>query len=356
MPVARLYSNLKFLRYTDRLAAVAEREIVAPVHVRIKPTNHCNHNCWYCAYRTDDLKLGEDMDERDSIPPSKMIEIADDLIAMKVAAVTFSGGGEPLLYKALPETIERLACGGIAVATLTNGANLKGRMAEALAAHATWVRVSVDAWDDDSYVKSRGAREGEFTRLLENMRAFVASGTRCVLGVSFIIGRDNHHRIAEICRLFKDTGVNHVKLSAAVVGNDVAENNRYHREFAGAAKAEIDKALTLADENFAVLDHYHELGERFEKLYTTCPSLRFLTVIGADLNVYTCQDKAYTKDGTLGSIRDRRFRDFWFSGENRAKIAAFDPSRLCGHHCVAHAKNLAIMEYLSIDPDHGRFV
>jgi MoaA/NifB/PqqE/SkfB family radical SAM enzyme len=351
-----LYSPIKFMRFPDRLAAMRENRMTAPVHVRIKPTNHCNHNCWYCAYRTDDLKLGEDMDERDAIPSSKMNEIVEDLIAMKVEAVTFSGGGEPLLYKPLPSVIERLATGGIRVATLTNGANLKGRVADALATHATWARVSVDAWDDESYTRSRGAREGEFTRLLENMRAFVRRGTRCVLGVSFIIGRDNHHRISEVCRMFKDAGVNHVKLSAAVVGNDAAENNRYHREFSAAARAEIDRALVLTDGQFAVLDHYHELNERFEKTYTRCLFLNFLTVIGADLNVYTCQDKAYTRDGALGSIQNRRFRDFWFSDENRAKIAAFDPSRLCGHHCVAHAKNLALMEYLSIDPDHGRFV
>lgn len=351
-----LYSSLKFLRFLDRLEALREGRPAAPAHVRIKPTNRCNHNCWYCAYRTDDLKLGEDMDERDSIPATKMAEIVDDLIAMKVAAVTFSGGGEPLLYKPLPETITRLAAGGIRVATLTNGANLKGRVAEALAAHATWTRVSVDAWDDESYVKSRGARKGEFTRLLQNMRAFVATGTRCVLGVSFIIGRENHHRIAEVCRLFKNVGVNHVKLSAAVVGNNVGENNRYHREFATVAHAQIEEALTLAGPGFSVLNHYHELEERFEKPYTSCPFLRFLTVIGADLNVYTCQDKAYTRDGTLGSIADRRFSEFWLSRETQAKIAAFDPSRLCGHHCVAHAKNLALHEYLSLNPDHGTFV
>ena len=349
-----LYSPVKFFNFPDRLEALRRGTLAAPAHVRIKPTNKCNHGCWYCAYRTDDLKLGEDMDERDAIPPAKMAEIVDDLIDMKVAAVTFSGGGEPLLYKALPETVEALARGGVRVAT--NGANLKGRMAESLAEHATWVRVSVDAWDDDSYVKSRKARAGEFTRLIANMRAFAARKSSCVLGVSFIVGRDNHHRIAEVCRLFKDVGVNHVKLAAAVVGNDVAENNRYHREFAAAARVEIDRATALAEEGFSVLDHYHEIEERFEKSYDTCPFLRFLTVIGADLAVYTCQDKAYTRDGTLGSIRERRFRDFWFSEENRAAVAAFDPSRRCRHHCVAHAKNLALLDYLSIDSNHAAFV
>lgn len=351
-----LYSHLKFLRFTEQLSALRQGTVAAPVHIRIKPTNRCNHNCWYCAYRFDDLKLGEDMNEADAIPEDKMMEIIDDVVAMGVKAVTFSGGGEPLLYRPLPDVIERLAAGGVKVATLTNGANLKGRVAEALARHATWVRISIDAWDDDSYVKSRGARPGEFTRLLENMRAFVATGTSCTLGVSLIIGENNHDRIVDVCRILKDVGVNHVKLSGAVVGNTGADNNAYHRRFAETANVQISQALKLCDDRFQVINHYHELEERFDKSYTTCPFLQFLTVIGADQTVYTCQDKAYTRDGVLGSIRDRSFKDFWFSEENRAKLRGFDPSRLCGHHCVSHAKNLAILDYLSLDPEHGAFV
>jgi MoaA/NifB/PqqE/SkfB family radical SAM enzyme len=354
--MSTLYSHLKFLNYTDRLDALRRGAVAAPVHIRIKPTNRCNHHCWYCAYRTDDLKLGEDMDEADSIPEAKMMEIVGDVIAMGVKAVTFSGGGEPLLYKPLPTVIDRLAAGGVKVATLTNGANLKGKVAEALARHATWVRVSIDAWDDDSYVKSRGAKPGEFTRLLENMRDFVATGTSCTLGVSLIIGENNHGRIKEVCQSLKDVGVNHVKLSGAVVGNNGADNNAYHRRLAETVNAQIAEAIGLSDERFRVINHYHELEERFDKSYTTCPFLQFLTVIGADQTVYTCQDKAYTKDGALGSIRDVSFKDFWFSEENRAKLYGFDPSRLCGHHCVSHSKNLAILDYLSLDPEHGAFV
>jgi len=354
--MATLYSNLKFLRFTDNLNAWRDNKVVAPVHVRIKPTNRCNHNCWYCAYRTDDLKLGEDMVEADQIPETKMMEIVDDLIDMKVKAVTFSGGGEPLLYKPLPEVVDRLGNAGIKVATLSNGTNLRGRMAEAFARHGTWVRISVDAWDDASYQKQRGARVGDFGKLIDNIRAFTATGTKCVLGISFIIGQENHTRVAEIAALFKDAGVNHIKMSGAIVSNDVAGNNAYHAGIKDEVARQIDRAMGLADERFHVLNHYHDLDDRFQKTYSICPFLQFLTIIGADQTVYTCQDKAYTADGILGSIKHRRFKDFWFSDENRERLYGFDPSKLCGHHCVAHAKNQAIMESLSLDPDHGVFV
>jgi len=354
--VNKLYSNLKYLRHTEQLEAWRRNSVVAPIHVRIKPINHCNHNCWYCAYRFDNLKLGEDMVESDILPKEKALEIVEDLIDMKVKAVTFSGGGEPLIYKPLPDVIERLAGGGIRVASLTNGANLKGRMAEAFARFGTWVRVSMDGWDNDSYVKAREARPGEFDQIIENMRLFVASNTKCVLGVCFIIDENNCAHIHEICRLLKDIGVNHVKLSGAIIANNPTTVNDYHNKFKKITNEQIKKAQALSDASFSVLDHYHDLDSRFTKDYTICPYLQYLTVIGADCRVYTCQDKAYTESGILGSIKDRSFKEFWFSEENRQAIYALNPSKSCGHHCVSNAKNLSILEFLTIDPDHAVFV
>ncbi len=351
-----IYSHLKMFGHPDRLAAIAADEMPAPVHVRIKPINHCNHGCWYCAYRADQLQLGEGMDLKDRLPEAKLFEITDDLVAMGVKAVTFSGGGEPLLYKALPEVVDRLGRGGIRVAALTNGANLKGRMADAFAAHGAWIRVSIDAWDDASYAKSRNVKDGEFSRVIANMRAFAARETACVLGASFIVGRDNIDHLADACALLKDAGAHHVKLSAAIVSNDVAENNAYHRAFAARANEQIARARALADARFAVVNHYHEMDSRFEKTYTSCPFARILTVIGADQTVYFCQDKAYTETGAIGSIRNRSFRELWFSPEAKARFAALDPSRDCRHHCVAHSKNVALIEYLGLDPAHAGFV
>lgn len=352
----RLYGSEKFMFFPEHVAALRAREIVAPVHIRIKPMNHCNHDCWYCAYRVSNLQLGQDIDYKDKIPEAKMFEIADDIVAMGVKAVTFSGGGEPLLYKPLPDVIDRLAAGGVRIAALTNGSNLKGRMADAFAEHGTWIRVSTDAWDDDSYVKLRGAKPGEFSRLLDNMRAFTARGTKCVLGVSFITDRSNCDRVFEICRLFRDVGVNHVKVSGVVVGNSGAENNAYHAPIRDTVARQVVQAKELENADFTVLNHYHDLDDRFEKHYTSCPYLSFLTIIGADCKVYTCQDKAYTEGGTLGSIKDRSFREFWFSEENRRAIQRLDPSQSCNHHCVTHSKNLALLGLLDLDAEHANFV
>ncbi|MBT4769360.1 MAG: radical SAM protein [Rhodospirillaceae bacterium] len=354
--MTKLYSSLKPFRFPGHLEAIRERRLLAPVNIRIKPMNHCNHDCWYCAYRVSNLQLGEDMDVKDQIPRDKMFEIVDDIVDMGVKAVTFSGGGEPLLYKPLPEVIEALAKGGVKIGSLTNGSNLKGKVADAFAKHATWVRVSMEGWDGPSYAKARRIGEDAFDKLIINMRDFIARQSKCVLGVSLIIGEDNHTHVSDICALLKDVGVNHVKLVGAITSNDGAEFNDYHRKLKPRIDEEIELAKALATEGFAILDHYHEMEERFDRPYTICPNIQFNPVIGGDCVVYTCHDKAFTKDGTLGSIKDRSFKDFWFSEENRERVYAINPQIHCPHHCADHAKILGMMDYLAIDPEHGQFV
>ena len=95
-----LYSKFKIFHFKEKIDSLPKnlQEITPPVYVRIKPTNACGHNCWYCAYKADNLQLGKDMSVRDKIPKDKMMEIIDDLEEMKVKAVTFSGGGDPFYY------------------------------------------------------------------------------------------------------------------------------------------------------------------------------------------------------------------------------------------------------------------
>lgn len=352
----RVYSDTKVLRYPDRLAALAAGREVAPVHVRIKPTNVCNHDCYFCAYRSDNVSLGEDMNPLDKISRAKMAEIVEDLIAMEVHAVTFSGGGEPLLYPHIAETVTRLAEGGIKIGTLTNASRLRGNVAKALSAHATWVRVSIDGWDGSSYARYRGIDEDAFSKVMDNLGAFGALGGPCTLGASIIVDEANADHIRELVRTLKGQGVRHAKISPCIVSNDGRVNDAYHAQFSDTVREQIERARELEDERFAIVDHYHHEPENFDKPHMWCPVLNFLTVIGADCMVYACQDKAYTKDGMLGSIADRRFRDFWFSEEAAARRGAINPTRDCPHHCVADAKNALLHDYLAADPAHAAFV
>jgi len=149
-----LYTNLKIFHFKDKIDSLLKKDkIMPPIHIRIKPTNVCNHNCSYCAYRTDNLQLGKDMITTDFIPKEKMMEIIDDIIDMKVKAVTFSGGGEPFAYPYLLDAVKKLSKSPVKFAALTNGTLLKGEVAKIFAKQGTWLRISIDGWDNKSYSK-----------------------------------------------------------------------------------------------------------------------------------------------------------------------------------------------------------
>lgn len=357
------YSGTKILHFHDKLEDLMAGRHSAPLHVRLKPTNRCNHRCGYCCYRCPDLYLGERMDPGDEIPPAKMAEIVEDLVGMGVKAVTFSGGGEPLLYPAFVETARALADGGVKIAALTNGALLRGEAAELLGERASWVRVSMDAADPERYARSRGVSARALDEVCDNLRRFAAARAgACVLGVNYVVTPGNSGEIYRFLELMKGLGVDHVKVSEAVVSVRWRENRDYVATFHRVARQAIDRARErLEDPSFSVVDRLLDPGapagaDPYRKAYSRCPFAACLTVIAADLSVYTCQDKAYTDGGWLGSLRDGRFRDVWLARETRARLAAVDPARVCGHHCVAHDKNLTLLDYLAADLDHLEFV
>ena len=78
------------------------------------------------------------MNEKDEIPERKMMEIIEDIIEMKVKAVTFSGGGN-IPYKPR-QVVRRLTDSSVHFAALSNGSRLDGELAEAFANHATWLQ------------------------------------------------------------------------------------------------------------------------------------------------------------------------------------------------------------------------
>lgn len=353
-----LYTKMKVFHYKDKVDSLPASvpRVLPPLHVRVKPTNVCSHNCWYCAYRKENIQLGKDMAAKDQIPREKMLEIVEDFAEMGVKAVTFSGGGEPLCYPHLAETVQMLAEKGIRFATLTNGSGLKGRIAELFAAKGTWIRVSLDGWDGPSYAKYRGVSEKEYAKVMGNLEDFRKLGGSCYLGVVIIVDKDNASHVYETIGRIKNAGTDSVKVSPCIVSNDGAECNDYHRPYFASVGEQIERAVAdFAGEGFEVFNGYGEQLTTFRKSYGWCPYIQINPVIGADLNVYSCHDKAYNLDeGLICSIRDRRFRDTWLS--DKSQFFRIDPRKHCCHHCVVNDKNKMILEYLDTDPDHVMFV
>ena len=350
------YSNLKIFHHHDVLNKVEKGERCDPLYIRIKPTNICNHNCYYCHYKNAYLTLNE-YDVNDYIPYDKMMEIVQDMEKMGVKAVTFSGGGEPLAYPYIEETMERVLKAGIDLSIITNGSMLTGKKAHILA-KAKWVRISIDSIISENYARIRGISENALEILLRNIEEFAKiKDKKCELGINFVVGKENYSEITDVAVTMKKLGANHVKF-APLFSNETEE---YHKDI----KDEVISTLSgLADElnsdQFRIIDLYTSDFDNdykvFKRTYSRCPIKEFVCVIGANSKVYFCHDKAYLKDGCVCDLTKQSFMHGWNSEEVTKKFKEFDAQKICGQHCVYDSRNILINSYLDMDKEHVNFI
>ena len=82
--------------------------------------------------------------------------------------------------------------------------------------------------------------------------------------------------------------------------------------------------------------------------------MNLTTYIGADLNVYTCCNNAYSKAGVIGSIEHQSFRDLW-EGEAKKKFFSEFDQRKC-EKCMFNEKNRNILTLIEPPTGHNNFI
>lgn len=342
-----VYNQSKLAFHKDKLISVSKGEVSAPIYVRVKPTNRCNHACYYCSYVPEnDCPVSETMNFTDEIPKEKMMEILQDFKDMGVKAVTYSGGGEPLIHPDIVEIMQKTLNLGIDLSIITNGQELNGKKAEILK-NAKWVRISSGEIDAETFAKTRKRPESWFFKLRDNIKNFSEiKSPDCEFGINFVVQNENADKVYESVKYFKDLGVNHIKITPCWMPNFL----EYHKPTKDSVLEQIKKAREeLEGENFSVYDTY-EIDFKFsglcERKYPKCYIMQIIPVIGADSVVYFCHDKTYSKNGSLGSIKNRSFKDLWFSKEAAEIFKNFNHKEGCRHHCTYDSRNISITEMI----------
>lgn len=349
------YSQLKVFYHPEILQRLLMGERCNPVYIRIKPTNKCNHNCSYCHYKNSYLDLDQ-FDLKDEIPREKMLETVDSMSELGVKGVTFSGGGEPLLYPYIVETMERVLSKKIDLSIITNGSLLTGDRAKILS-NAKWVRISIESVNDEEYCSIRGIKKGSFDILCNNISSFAAiKNERCELGINVVVNKNNAYQVMEMAKLMKSLGANHVKFSPMITN----DTKTYHAPF----KDDVSKMLEEAQreygsDSFKVIDLYTgDFADSviFERQYKRCLMKEFICIIAANCKVYFCQDKAYLSDGVVGSIEDKSFKELWLSEETTKLFREFDARKVCKQHCVHDSRNELLNSFVDMDRNHINFI
>lgn len=341
------YSILKIFHHPEKLNSFFTRKVSAPISVRIKPTNTCCHNCFYCVYNPWFSSIHKESNRSDMLPREKILEVLNDLRDIDAKAVTYSGGGEPLTYPHILEVLRKTLDYGLNLSMITNAQLLKGEAAELLS-QAHWVRVSLDYSDEDTFSKIRGKPKELFHEVGRNIKNFAEiKNPNCALGVNCVVNEHNFDKLFSIAQFCKEMGVENLRFAPVWKPNF----EEYHALFKEKSIEGINKAKELQDSGFDVGSTYERYFERTtgqeNRNYKRCFYMEVVPVIAANQNVYTCHNNAYEPKGKIGSIKDKSFKELWFSEETAEFFKSFSPQEVCIHECANDEKNRLLNEWLA---------
>lgn len=213
------YSTAKPCYHKDKIETLRAGGQPVPTHVQLIISDLCNQDCAFCAYRWDGydsnqlFTIGADLAKTGHNNPKRMIdtdkvfEIIGDCAEMGVKAIQFTGGGEPTVHPGHHAFMVAVKSCGMDVSLVTNGVLLKEGTIKFLAAEASWVRVSIDCGNEDSYARIRHVSGQQMRRACHNLSALADEkkriGSDVVIGVGFTVTRDNWREIEEAAILAK---------------------------------------------------------------------------------------------------------------------------------------------------------
>ncbi len=270
------FNWMKLLRHGDRVEAGLRGEWVAPISVEMDVNNRCSHGCRFCSFGTVETQ-GYRQQNWVEFPVARLLPLLDELRELGVKSLTFTGGGEPLEHSKIGLILEHATSLGFEWGVVTNGNGLRGRAQRAIAAHATFCRVSLDAGTSDTHQHTHRVATPQFHQILDNLRhtRAVAGDRDLTLGASFCVMRSNWKELYQAAQLVKEHGGNYLEVRPTYPTDWRGDgwNDDLSRDEVDAATTELAHAQThLNDDTFQVIgmvDRFASL-HGYQKGYTKC--------------------------------------------------------------------------------------
>ena len=166
-------------------------------------TGNCNLNCTYCREkRTDSLP---DLDFE------TIKSIIDQFADIKAKMVTIAGG-EPLMYKKLPDVLEYLKGKVEVIGITTNGTLVSGKNIPYLKEYVDGVQVSIDGSCPEVHDRFRG--KGSFGKMMRGIDQLLNNGFAVYPRLT--IGHENKHDVENYIRLIHSLGIKRAYLRRTI--------------------------------------------------------------------------------------------------------------------------------------------
>ena len=371
MSQSGVYSELKPVWWYAREGKLPD----APKQIQLILSDECNMSCGFCAYRMDEnnpygagkkytsnelfadgvelSKYGTNNPKR-HMPTSRALSLIDEIKAAGVIGIQFTGGGEVTVHADHEEIFQHALDIGMKCSMVSNGLRWSDSLIYMLS-WFSWVRVSVDAGDAETFSKTRRTPIGSFKKVWGNIARLALEikqnrASQCVLGVGYVVTPENYGGILSACRMAKEAGAHNIRMSAMFSNEDERPFVPIYNEIVASIRAAQSE---LNDDTFTVADNF---GSRVEELrhgkpdYDFCSYMWYTSYIGADLNNYVCCVYSYSKRGLMTNLSDRRFDEWWASDERKDFMNRFKASSC--ERCQFDMKNRQWLYVAGDNPSH----
>ncbi len=183
---------------------------IAPV-LQVHPTRRCNIACAHC-YSVSGPTAGEEL------PLELLSGCLDDAVRIGYRQLAVSGG-EPLLYRPLPDLLARARELGMVTTITSNGMLLNARRWEPLAALVDVLAISIDGTPEEHDAIRRC--DGAFARTTANLE--VVRSSRTPFGFIFTLTQHNAGSLEFVIRLAAEEGARSVQVHPLTMVGRAAE-------------------------------------------------------------------------------------------------------------------------------------
>jgi GTP 3',8-cyclase len=352
-----VFSPYKLLAFPGVLKSARDAAPLKPINLEINPINFCNQSCTWCTYgylheRSEQLDIG------------KIYELLEDAKQLEVKSLTWTGGGEPTVYKNLHLAMARAVELGFSQGINTNGRNLPKPVQQLICGNFDYIRFSVDAGTDETYCKTHRVKKGEFAKVIENITqlctAKEAGKSNLTIGFSFLVDHSNVLDLAKAAQLAKEIGVDYFQIKPIV--NYVESNDQFssNSDLWLLIQEQLGLLADLQSDRFSVRFLGHKFNdilkskESYGRTYDTCRGNELLATVGADGSVDVCCAFKGDKNWSFGNINSQRFREIWEGSERLAVLSKIDVHK-CPPLCKAHEIN-KLIHFMNSDVVHKNFV
>jgi len=328
----------------ELLLQVKHKELFFPLHATVSLTNYCNHKCLWCTvyeYQQDKAKYFE---------TDKLIGYIKNANKHGLAAVTYVGNGEPVLHPDFKKITEEFGECDIEQGIFTNGSKLR-ELTSLYLKYFSFVRFSLDAFDNDSHKNSHGV-EGQFEPIIKEIKDMtkekkkIKSDTQ--IGIQYVFHNVNYQGLYQIAEIAKNAEVDYLSFKPAFNRGAIFVRGTKNKLTLDEIYNDIARAkIEFEDDDFKIFFREFQIKSIDKNIlkYKNCYAGLFNILIYEDESIIYCGPKRIK----IGSINDDPLKTMHEINENHLKISLQN----CPGGCRYHSLNRLM--FLLLNPEKRKF-